>query len=180
MPDKPRLEELIPDYLTGNMEKTALDFILYMRANKMPPAYRPSYCFKCSYKSKVICTIGLPSPQRNHYDNQFDQPWMPEGIRRKNYWVIFPELNHFSEYANLIFDEGFHDIIWNEKNIYFCNKCNGRDGSCSTNKSIFGREFKNLCGARSAFFWFFNPDETTIKCIKRLLELEQKARTKKL
>ena len=31
MPEKPKLEQLIPEYLEGDMKKTALDFIAYMR-----------------------------------------------------------------------------------------------------------------------------------------------------
>ena len=65
MPEKPKLEDIIPEYLERDMRKTALDFISYMRANKMSPAYRPSYCFKCKSKNKTICTIALPSPKES-------------------------------------------------------------------------------------------------------------------
>jgi hypothetical protein len=175
MAEKPKLEDIIPEYLDGDMRRTALDFVEYMRTNKMSPSYRPSLRYKCNYKGKGICTIRLP---RGHTDNEFDQPWMPDGNRTKNYWAVVPELNHFNDYESIMVDEGFKDIILDRKNIYFCNGCHGRiNEECNPNpnRTILDREFKGLCGR--AFFWFFNPGEAEIDCIKRLLELEQKART---
>ena len=185
MPEKPKLEELIPEYLDGGMRKTALDFVAYMRENKMAPAYRPSLRYKCNYKGKGICTISLPRkfPNPNpYYDNEFAQTWMSNEHIHKNNWVVIPQLDHLSEYENLI-DEGMKNIIWDTKNMYFCNGCWASNPnypepreSCGPRpvRSIFSREFAGLCGR--GFFWFFNPDEAAIRCIKRLLELEQQAR----
>jgi len=184
MSEKPKLENLISSYLNGDMKKTALDFVAYMRENKMPPAYRPSLRYKCKYKIKGICTISLPRTSNipNPYiDNEFGQEWMPqENI--KNNWAVIPQLDYLSEYENQIDDE-MKNIIWDTKNIYFCNGCwannpnfpDPRD-SCGPRpvRAIFGKEFEGLCGR--AFFWFFNPDESAIRCIKRLLELEKQAR----
>ena len=186
MAEKPKLEEFIPDYLDGDMKKTSLEFIAYMRENKMPPAYRPSLRYKCNYKGKGICTISLPRAWTNgngnpYQDNEFGQAWMSqENI--KNNWVVIPQLDHFNEYESQI-DEGMKNIIRDTKNIYFCNGCwksnpnfPGPRDSCGPRpkRTIFGKEFIGLCGR--AFFWFFNPDEAEIDCIKKLLELEQKAR----
>ena len=184
MPEKPKLETLILEYLNGDMRKTALDFIAYMRENKMSPSYRPSLRYKCTYKGKGICTISLPRAFGNpnpYSDNEFGQEWMSqENI--KNNWVVIPQLDYLDEYENEI-DERMKNIIWDKKNIYFCNGCwasnpnfpDPRD-SCGPRpvRTIFGKEFSNLCGR--GFFWFFNPDEAAIDCIKRLLELERQAK----
>ncbi len=186
MPDKPKIEVLIPEYLIGDMEKTALDFVAYMRATKMPPAYRPSLRYKCNYKGKSICTIGFPRAWTNgngnpYQDNEFGQKWMSqENI--KNNWVVIPQLDHLIEYENQI-DDGMKNIIWDAKNIYFCNGCwasnpnfPGPRDSCGPRRTqmIFGKAFHGLCGR--GFFWFFNPDDAAIECVKKLLALEQKAR----
>jgi len=189
MPEKPKLENFISEYLDGNKKKIALDFIAYMRANKTPPAYRPSLRYKCTYKGKGICTISLPRAWTNgngnpYQDNEFGQSWMSQENIRNN-WVVIPQLDHLSEYENQIV-EGMKKIIWDERNLYFCNGCwmsnpnfpEPRD-SCGTRpiRNIFGKDFNGLCGR--GFFWFFNPDEATIDCIKRLLELEKQARNEK-
>ena len=183
---KPLIEELIPEYLTGKMEEIALDFIAYMRASKMPPAYRPSLRYKCNYKGKDICTISFPRAWTNgngnpYQDNEFGQKWMSQD-KIKNNWVVIPQLYHLNEYENKI-DNGMKSIIWDIKNMYFCNGCwtsnpnfPGARDICGPRpvRTIFGKEFHGLCGR--AFFWFFNPDKPTLDCIKKLLELEKQAR----
>ena len=184
MMEKPKLETLIPEYLEGDKRKAALDFVAYMRTNKMAPSYRPSLRYKCSYKGKGICTISLPRTFGNpnpYSDNEFGQAWMSQENIQNN-WVVIPQLDHLSEYESEI-DEGMKKIVWDEKNMYKCNGCwasnlnfpEPRD-TCGPRpvRMIFGREFGGLCGR--AFFWFFNPDEAAIECIKRLLELEIQAR----
>ena len=184
MAEKSKLEQLIPEYLDGDMRKTTLDFVAYMRENKMSPSYRPSLRYKCTYKGRTICTISLlrtfanPNP---YSDNEFGQALMSqENI--KNNWVVIPHLDYLSEYESEI-EEGMKKIIWDTKNIYFCNGCWASNANfpeprdmCGPRpaRSIFDREFSGLCGR--GFFWFFNPDEATIACIKRLFELEQQAR----
>jgi len=177
--EKPKLENLIPEYLEGDMKKTALDFVAYMRENKMSPSYRPSLRYKCNYKGKSICTISFPRSNfcNGAFDNEFDQAWMPED-RSKNFWAVIPELHHINEYETLI-DDDMKNIIWEKKNIYFCNNCwytpeNPRACAPGKNLSILGKTFENLCGR--AFFWFYNPNEATINCIKKLLEYEKQAR----
>jgi len=186
MVEKPKLEELIPRCLDGDMKETALNFVAYMRENKMAPAHRPSLRYKCSFKVSGICTISLPREFGNpnpYSDNEFAQPWMTDADMKKS-WVVIPQLDHFSEYENEITEE-IKQIIWDEKNMYVCNGCwksnvnfpAPRD-SCGPRppRAILGKEFINLCGR--AFFWFFNPSEAEISCIKTLLELEQRARNK--
>ena len=94
MSEKPKLEQLIPEYLDGDMRKTALDFVAYMRGNKMSPSYRPSLRYKCTYKGKGICTISLPRTFANpnpYSDNEFAQEWMSqENI--KIIGLLFPSL----------------------------------------------------------------------------------------
>ena len=183
---KPKLENLIPQYLDGDMKKIALDFIAYMRENKMAPSYRPSLRYKCNYKGKGICTISLPRmfPNPNPYsDNEFGQPWMENDIDiHKNNWVVIPQLDNFSEYETQI-DEDMRNIICNPKNMYHCNGCwmsnanfpEPRD-MCGPRpvRTLFGKEFHGLCGR--GFFWFYNPNEAEIDCVKKLLEFEIKAR----
>ena len=36
---KPEIENVIPEYLDGDMKKTALDFVAWLRANKMNPVW---------------------------------------------------------------------------------------------------------------------------------------------
>jgi len=173
--NKPKIEDVIPVYLDGDMRKIALDFAAYMRENKMQPVWCLSNAWKAVYKGKCICYIRMPS---GPYDNQFDQPRMPEGDRSRNFWVVTPYLNHISEYEWVIMEEGLHDLI--SENLYRCNSCHPDRDDCALHRkdtrTILGNEVNGLCWGRPAY-WFWNPGEAEINCIKRLLELEKKART---
>ena len=181
---RPKLEELIPTYLDRGKTEIALGFIECLRANKMPPAYRPSLRFKCDFKGKGICTISLPREWTNgnpYRDNEFAQPWMSQEDTRNN-WIVIPSLDRFGEYESRI-GEDTKSRILDVRNMYRCNGCwasnpnfpNPRE-TCGPRpvRAILGREFEGLCGR--AFFWFYNPDEATINCIKELLEFETAAR----
>ena len=37
---KPKIEEVIPEYLTGDNKQRALDFATWLRTNKMSPAWK--------------------------------------------------------------------------------------------------------------------------------------------
>jgi len=165
---KPKIEDVIPEYLDGDTRKIALDFIAHIRENKMQPTWGSSNWWAASYRGKAICHIRLP---RNQKDNHFDQTRLPEGDRSKNFWVVSLVLDHINEYESLIMNEGLQNLIWD--NLYYCNKCNPCAPGIS--KTILGREIKDLCRSRTPF-WFWNPDERTVSCIKRLLELEKMAR----
>ena len=184
MPHNPELEKLLPQYLHGNVLQIAQDFVVFMRANTMSPAYQPSLRFKCNCKGKTICTISLPRafPNPNPYrDNEFAQAWMNEE-NRTNQWVVIPQLDHLCEYEDLIDDE-MKETLWDEKNMYTCNGCWKSNANfpqprdmCGPRpvRTLLGREFQGLCNR--GFFWFFTPDEVTITYIKKLLEWEQQAR----
>lgn len=154
---KPKIEDVIPDYLDGDMSKAALDFVAYLRANKMSPTWANANAWKASYKGKGICYVRLE--KEGFWD-------------RKGLWVITPLIDHYDEIEDVIMHEGLQTIIWD--NLYYCKQCH--PAPCNIrDMTILGKEFKGLCGGRPPV-WFWDPDETTINCIKRMLELEKKAR----
>ena len=52
---KLKIEDEIPKFLDGEMKQSALDFIAYMRANKMQPAWLSTNSWKANYKGQNIC-----------------------------------------------------------------------------------------------------------------------------
>jgi hypothetical protein len=169
---KAKIEDVIPEYLDGDNKKNALEFVAYMRANKMQPAWLSANFWKAMCKGKSICYIRLPKGDMRSW-------LLPE--ETTNAWTVTPALNHLDAYEDSIIKEGLQSIIW--ENIYYCRNvllgiCNSHKCAPGKSGTILGKEFKNVCHHNQGL-WFLNPDETTIDCIKKLLELEQKARTKK-
>ena len=177
---KPTIEDLIPDYLNGDMRKTALDFIEYMRENKMPFRWVGTNTWQANYKSKCLCRIWLCTEEG--FLGFFGRPGRPS-------WIVSPFLEHIGKYEEVIINRGWQPIFWD--NIAYCvfspesgipHKIKG----CNQNKwcaggrifSIFGKEIKNLHRDPS-FPWIWDPDEATIDCIGSLLALEKQARNEK-
>ena len=170
--DKPLIEDLIPVYLDGDAKSRALGFVAYMREIKMKPVWKSTYTWQCVYKGKNICTIRIAIDGERGYSGP------PT-------WVISPSIVHIAMYEGTVLSEGLQNIIWD--NLGYCQYCylcgGGKKlkatglppvgiGDCT----VLGREMKGLCNAKPWIKGIFDPDEATISGIKRLLELEQRAR----
>jgi len=133
-----------------------------MRANKMNPVWSGVFnTWKFNYKGKSICKILLPNP-KIHAGPDYS-------------WVITPNHDHLSEYAESITSEGLQKLILDH--INYCNNCSrGKCNPMGRDITVFGKDYKSLCYWRPIFVHFNDPDETTVGIIKRLLELERKAR----
>ena len=72
---------------------------------------------------------------------------------------------------NEILSEGLHEFIWD--NVHHCMFCRTPCHGNPPGKDvvILGKEVKSLCRGRP-LVWVFDPDETAIVNIKRLIELE--------
>lgn len=170
--DKPLIEDIIPVHLDGDVRNRAVGFVAYMRENKMKPVWASMYTWKCVYKGKGICSIRIAISGERGYSGP------PT-------WVISPNIEHISMYEESILSEGLQNIIWD--NLGYCKRCYLCDGSSQKLKAaglppvhvgdcvVLGKEIKGLCLGRPCV-GVFNPDEAAVNGIKRLLELEKKAR----
>ena len=157
---KPKVEDVLPYYLDGNLLESALDFVAYLRTERMNPGWAGVHnAWRANNKSKPICYIRL------------GKEWIRNTKNVK--WVIVLYLNHMEEYANVIYQENWQDIIWSD--LHYCRNCAYGCYPGKT-KTILGKEFSGLC---PTFYYkanFVNPDDATLKIVTRLLELERKAR----
>jgi len=165
---RPKIEDVIPLCVAEDQRKTALDFVAWLRENKMAPGWsgvHNAWDAKC--RGSTICKISL----RN-------EGWALTGNndRAKNYtWIIRPYLDNRDNYAGTIIAEGLQHIIWD--GLYACTACLGGKKPCigGSDYTVYGKEFKGVCG-HSFYREIFDPDEAIIGCMKRLLEFEKQAR----
>ena len=140
-------EETITDLLKGDTQKNALDFAAFLKANDMIPGGEHG---QVTYKDKAVAYI--------HIDGEAEMPGP---------WTIWPEGDFSSVPAGFDFDESMIKIAW--ANVNVCGKCGG-DCAPGSRKTIFGKDFDNICGAVLAFN---NPDANTLVCVKKLLEMQK-------
>jgi len=170
---KPKIEDVMPFYLDGEELKTALDFVAYLRTNKMSPTWAGVHnSWTYSYKGKGLYNIMLRTTNILfvHYD---------EGKK----WFIEPYLRNLSKYDDKILDVELQCCLWD--NVSHCRNflmggCNYHGCAPGMSKTIAGKAFNNICSAHASVgrrvMVAYDPSEATIDCIKKLLEFEREAR----
>ena len=166
---KPKVESVLPFYLDGEMLKLALDFVAYLRAEKMNPGWAGVHnAWRATSKGKPICYIRLGK----EWIRDTEKKWV---INTKNLkWLVIPYLDHMNDYADKI-NEDWKKIIWDD--LRNCVNCAyGCSSRAAKTVTVLGKDFSGLCPGFINKVSFVNPDEAAIKIIKRLLELEREER----
>ena len=159
--DKPIIEDVIPKFLDGERKQTALDFVTWLRVNKLNPNLTLIDTWSVVCKGKPLCRVRLLHPG-----------W--EKVLGKVKWGIQIYHGLIGVYEHTALDEGLQSVLWDS--VIHCKQCKG----CAPGLDVIllGREFKSICGAygNNSMTWVYDPDEVAIEKIKRLLELEKAAR----
>ncbi|MCL2404605.1 MAG: hypothetical protein FWC92_03550 [Defluviitaleaceae bacterium] len=143
MKTKPKPEEIIHELLDGEVKETALEFVAYLRANKLTPRYSSVNSWNITYKGKMLCYIKII---------------IKTG---KNTWNIAFRLEKFGHE----FSDGFKKAI--QENLKPCTACL-KACSKGINLIIFDKEIKNIC--RGWPIQFENPNVNTLGYANELME----------
>lgn len=107
---KPKIEDVIPLYLDGEMKINALEFINYMKNNKITFRWAGvRNTWKATYKGKPICYLRLADGNA--------PAWLSSIQNAK--WTVTPYLNNISEYEDKIINENWQNLIWD--NLFYCH-----------------------------------------------------------
>ena len=144
------MEKLIDNAgLTGDTLQNALDFAAFLKANEMIAGGPHG---EINYRGECLCYM--------HLDGAAQAPGP---------WTIWTEGDYSSECADVPMGEAMKQIAWAH-----VNPCASCGGSCSpgTRKTVFGKEFDNVCSATMAFYI---PDAEALECVKKLLLMRKHA-----
>ena len=142
------IEDVINDTFEGETQKNALDFVTFLRGNKMNPTNTSKNGWKISSKACVVCYIWIESETGTLTLNPF-----------------------IGEYKHSSLSDKFKEIVWSKKPqgapCGICHIISGDGYNCSYKiKAIFGKNFDDAC-ARSIVFK--NPHSSEYECLKELL-----------
>jgi len=152
---KPLIEDAINQSLDCDMKRNALDFVAYVRTNKLNLSWGGVInTWKATCKGSPICYIRVDTAHNEKYA-----------------WSAGVRLHHFREYENIIISEGLHDEIF--ENLSHCD-CHPNKCGHAKKDTVFGKEIVRCWSVLG--FGSREPDEAMIERIKWLLELEIKAR----
>ena len=166
---KPKIEDIYSECLAGDTKQTALDFVAYMRENKMAPVWASANSWKCSCKGKGICYIRTHGTAWNHTSDLAS--W---SVTLYGDYIYGDAVNR---YYDFVVNENYQDIIWNTRALKKCHRCQPQkcaaagteDGFAGFSMVFFGKTFENVC--RNGDTSFSDPDARTIAYIKGAIEI---------
>jgi hypothetical protein len=152
------IEDFINDILTEDTQKNALKFVAYLRANEMlfereKGYWEDKFYWGIKYKDKFVCFILIGS----------------ENKTERNSWTIWSDDSGSNSIGDCLLDEYIKEILW--KNVDICRNCGGCNKPGGSHKTIFGKEFDNVCITSMSFT---NPDVDTLECMKKMVEIRKK------
>lgn len=146
---KPAIEETVNKHLDGKLKNDLLDFVFFLRDNKMSPQWGSTNSYNLSYKGRRVCIIK---------------------IAEKSYQIWLN--TQYNEDFNKCFSE---DTEENKKflidSIIYCFGC----GSCKPGLDIdiLDVSLKGVCF--NPVIRMENPDERQIELAKKLVLLRRQA-----
>jgi len=157
MPEQ-RIENFIVEVLAGEAQQNALAFTSYLRASEMQFERGKGYWenklyWLIKYKNEYVCFILI---------NGSEDKTEPEGL---TIWSDDSNSNCFEDFP---LEEQMKEIAW--KNVDICGNCGGCDNPGGKCKTIFGKEFNNVCRTTLRFT---NPDAEALEFMKKMVEIRK-------
>ena len=148
---KPKIDDVIENYLSGEPLKNLQDFIAYLREIKLSPRWASTNAWASKHKSQLVSTIRLQGSSALEL--------------KENEWVVHMLEKFGHNYLDeFISCEKFKEVVWN--NIKPCNRCS----SCGPrNKEYMGKKFDSICGLR-----IINPSGETLDYVKKIVEANKR------
>lgn len=152
------IENFINDSLTEEAQKNALAFVAFLIANEMifvrgKGYWKDQLYWMIKYKDEYMCYILING-------SGSEEKFAP--------WTIWSDDSDSNWFADLPLDEHTKEIAW--KNVDICENCGGCQNPGGSHKTIFGKEFNNVCRTTMRFI---NPDVDALECVKKMVELRK-------
>ena len=145
---KPNIEDVAGEIIGAEKLANLMDFVAFLRENKLAPRWQSSNSWKVMHKGKTVCFVKLRD------DKGFWSVYFSQFTREK--WFLEHE-------PSLAADDELKDFIWRHIPGRNCpgTRCNGR------NADILDREFAGVCWCWPVRIW--NADGKDLDCVKKLV-----------
>ena len=142
---KPLIEEIAPDYVDGDVLDNLLDFVAWMRANRMTPTFANKSKEGINYTSHV-CYVKL-----------FHGEWA--------IWISGKHRKHKRAFIDdFLACEELKEVVG--ANLARCCDCG--HGCPPYTVTVCGTKHENVCCCCTVRF--YNPNAETLKIVKRVIE----------
>ena len=144
---KQKIEDAVAGVLTGDLQKNALDFIAFLRENKISLSQAYADTWRAAYKGKAAGVVILQNKGLN----------------------ISLRGDYSSRYENILINDKMKNSL--EKNLWVkpCQYCNKAcyDGITA---SLFGKEFTKICKHMLNTTYFLITDADAVECARLIIQ----------
>lgn len=141
---KPNVEDVAGDFVHGENLSNLMDFLAFIKENKLKPQWMSSNSWSVKYKGKNVCYIKIIGSSWYVFHSQF--------TREK--WFV--------EYDHYFTDGELKAFVWDNIDGRYCpNDCRGKK------KMVLGKEMNDICTC-----WPFrleNPNGARLELSKKLI-----------
>lgn len=157
MPDR-CMEDLIRENLAGDARRNALAFASFLKASEMYMERGKGYWEDKLYwmiccQGESVCYILI--------DGSGDKG-------EAKGWTIWSDDSDSNCFADFPLEEPMQEIAW--KNVVICGRCGGCESPGGSRKTIFGKDFDNVC---ITSLKFINPDAQALACAMKLVQIRK-------
>ena len=138
----PKIEDVIGERIEDDRQKSALEFIAFLRENKLSPGRMDIGSYAVKSKGKSVCNVYI----------QTDERWMMR-FRPSTFEKSFSD----SDLLEFVFDNIHHPKT----------RCPGCPGISRDYSTVFGKQLDNVCNC-----WpvrIYNPDGKTLEQCKKFV-----------
>ena len=153
-----KIEKSILEVLVGDKQKNALEFVAYLKANEMLFERAGGYWadklyWMIKFDDEYVCFVLI---------NGGEDKTEPYG------WIVWSDDSASNWLADCPLYEHMKEIAW--KNVDICANCGSCKNPGGIRKTIFGKEFDNVCITTMKFI---NPDDEVVEFMKKMIELRK-------
>ena len=180
---KPKIDDIVEEFLDGENQNRALKFIAYLKSNNINIHWTNTNTWKAVKKGVCVCYISMGIDTIPHSTMQLDLKHNSESARGS--WRINPHIESIEKIGLKVTGEdksiekrdGYEEIISNDVlfNILLsktraCINC-GNKKKCAPGIKItfWGIELDNRCKFISTPF--VNPNKDEMECVMKLLNI---------
>jgi hypothetical protein len=153
MKTRPKIGDVVGDILCGEKLAIALDFIAYLKENKLNLSWSSANTWHLKHNGKVVLFIRMTGAEYFTHRNNIED----------GSWLISPPFDIKHDYADFSTDKAFKEAVW--RNVNYCAACIKCKPGNSYN--ILGKNFEGVCNSVVAFV---NPTLEDVDCVKKLIE----------
>jgi len=162
-PKNALIEDIAKDFLDGDKLECLMDFLAFLKNNKLTPRRSTSVAWVVRYKGKIVCHVRL-LPEEKFWSSKLDNCTI-------NDWCIthghFSREKWFVDYEKYFTDEEMIQFVLDHIQEPICPRRGWVNNHCQYKATILGKEFDNVCNCQP--FFNTNPRGIELERSKKLI-----------